>query len=301
MQEYVTDLGLPAGFMTYTTISFLNGFDEPTHGDAPDRMDFAYWPSTHDNIVMQVAIALNDSATIQATLGGTYDAALDSLSDHFKSANVPVYLRIGYEVQGKFPATGYPDVFRYIRARLENNGVTNVAYVWHVTPGYTQSGVNNHFDWYPGDESVDWIAISYFLDVVGRYAPNDSSQTGYLDPETDGRVQTNLATISNYARDHDIPLMIAEAAPQKIFEPALGQASWDGWYAPLFDYIEEYDVKALSYINQRWSDVGWPEHIWGDSRVQTNEVVETNWITATGEPRYLSASADLYPLIGFAK
>ncbi len=302
MQEYISTLAdVPAGFMTYTTISYLNGFGLPTLGPAPDRMDFDYWPQNHQNIVMQVALAMNDSATVNATANGTYDAALDTLSAHFKAAGVPVFLRVEYEVQGKFPAQGYPEAFRHVRKRLESNGVNNVAFVWHVTPGYTVNGKSNHFDWYPGDEYVDWIAISFFLDVVGRYAPNDASQSGVLDPDTFATVKSNLAMISGYARDHHIPLMIAESAPQKTFEPANGQAAWDGWYTPLFAYIEQYDVKALCYINERWADFAWPEPIWGDSRVQTNALVLDHWQAKVSAPRFLHSNADLYKELGFPR
>jgi glycosyl hydrolase family 26 len=302
MQEYISALtDVPAGFMTYTTISYLNGFGLPTLGTAPDRMDFDYWPQNHEGIVMQVALAMNDSATVNATANGAYDAALDTLSAHFKAAGVPVFLRVEYEVQGKFPAQGYPEAFRHVRQRLESNGVTNVAFVWHVTPGYTVNGKSNHFDWYPGDEYVDWIAISFFLDVVGRYAPNDASQSGVLDPDTFATVQSNLAMISGYARDHHIPLMIAESAPQKTFEPANGQAAWDGWYTPLFAYIEQYDVKALCYINERWADFAWPEAIWGDSRVQTNALVLDHWQAKVSAPRFLHSNADLYKMLGFPR
>lgn len=292
MQEYV-DMAdrVPAGFMTYTNLSFLTGFDEPL-----DRMEFGYWPRTQDDIVMQVGMWMtgNDATNEELLLGtleGRYDDNLDSLARHFAEADVPVFLRVGYEVNGRFPPTYYADAFRHVRDRIENvNGVTNVAYVWHVTPGFTRTGTSNHMEWYPGDDVVDWIGISWFVDVVGG---------GNTPPETLDIVLGNLDAISTYAKDHQKPLMVAEAAPMKEYEPTLGQASWDLWYAPLFEYIERYDVKALSYINQRWVDFGWEEDLWGDSRVQTDETVSRLWFETVYGDRYLHAGPELYQAIGY--
>ena len=43
---------------------------------------------------------------------------------------------------------------------LREKGVTNTAYVWQST-GF-MSSVEQLEDWYPGDEYVDWLGVSFF-------------------------------------------------------------------------------------------------------------------------------------------
>ncbi|HEY4104512.1 MAG TPA: hypothetical protein VGM44_11505, partial [Polyangiaceae bacterium] len=125
--------------------------------------------------------------------------------------------------------------------------------------------------------------------------------SGPLDPGVYQSIyQANLKMVSDYAVAHRIPLMVAESSPQKNFLPALGQAAWDGWYQKLFDYIAEYDVKALCYINENWPDYGWDSSIFGDSRVQTNPYVFSRWQAAVAPPRFIHAGSAFYSQIGFS-
>ncbi len=287
---------LPAGAMTYTTIHTLTGLEEllswthPETGETIDnRMDFHVWHTDYKNLTIQVGMWM--CGHLANTLNGTYDNQIATLANHLKQANCPVYLRLGYEVNGRFPSTHYPDAYRYVYKKLkEEHGVKNTAFVWHVTPGYTVSGRHDHFDWYPGDEYVDWIAVSYFVDVVGGGGISDEDYQNTL---------KNLDSISSYAMHNNIPLMIAEAAPMKQFEVPLGQESWDKWFTKLFEYIEKYDVKALSYINQKWSWYGWQDHQWGDSRVWNNEVVNKKWFEEVSSDRYIHSSDTLFKMLNF--
>lgn len=83
--------------------------------------------------------------------------------------------------------------------------------------------------------------------------------------------------------------------------PSMGQAAWTGWYSKLFSYVDTYDVKALCYIDELWSNYGWPDSIWGDSRVETNAYVEQEWLATTGSPRFVAErGAPLWAMLGFA-
>ncbi len=293
--EYVTDSGdTPAGFMTYSSLSVLEAF-QPGH-----FMNYHHYPSKYPGTAMQLALYLRDSSpssdtTLQAILAGDYDEELDSLAGELAKEHIPIFLRVEYEVNNNFPATHYPAVFRYVRHYLsEKRGLDNIAYVWHVTTNGTVSGEHNHFDWYPGDDVVDWIAVSFFEEAAGYLATGPIDEAIY-----EGIYQANLAMISDYAQDHAIPLMVAEASPQKHFLPAGGQAAWDGWYQKLFDYVAEYDVKALCYINENWPDYGWQQEYFGDSRVQKYEPVGSLWKSAVHSPRWVYGGDEFYSLVGF--
>ena len=56
-----------------------------------------------------------------------------------------------------------------------------------------------------------------------------------------------------------------------------------------------------SYINANWeAQPFWTGQGWGDTRVQVNQTVLTNWRNTTAGPRYLHSQADLYSEIGWS-
>ena len=94
--------------------------------------------------------------------------------------------------------------------------------------------------------------------------------------------------------EHKKSLMIGEAAPQTAHPPS-DAASWNGWYAGLFDFIQRHDVRVLSYINQDWNaqSVWAGQHVWGNSRMQGSPL-EPQWRAALNAPRFLESTPSLY-------
>ncbi len=85
-----------------------------------------------------------------------------------------------------------------------------------------------HLDWYPGDDYVDWFAISYF-----------------------DQQHTYMNQFVQLAKKHEKPLMIAEASPWYL-STSKSDAAWKKWFVPFFTFIRENNVKAVSYINCDW-------------------------------------------------
>ncbi len=204
----------------------------------------------------------------QQVASGEYDQQVDNLVEGLRRVALPVYLRIGYEFNGLswngyLPAS-YKQAFIRITNKLRAANL-EVATVWDAAI----SGVKNYFDYYPGDEYVDWFGMNIF-----RAAEfNDPSLPGFF----------------NEARRRRKPVMIGETTPRQVGAQG-GAASWSGWFAHFFDFLRNNDVvKQFNYINwdwEYWARV-WDPHWagWGDARLETGAA-------AYVRERYIAQLAD---------
>ena len=190
------------------------------------------------NSVLAVGLYLVDHTgkNLDHIADGAHHAAIDELNTFIQRADRAVFLRIGYEFDGAwnhYSPAKYIAAFRHIVDRLRENGVTNSVSVWQSAtyPGGTYQ--NRPFrDWYPGDEYVDWLGLSYF--VYDQYV-HDS--------------------FLGFAREHNKPVLIAESTPRGYDLDDLTYGSpfsnggglvdktpeeiWEEWYAPFFAYIHD--------------------------------------------------------------
>jgi endo-1,4-beta-D-glucanase Y len=234
----------------------------------------------------------------------------------------PIYLRIGYEFDGNwnnYDKTGYIAAYKRIVDILRGASGTeaaNVAFVWQASTSPVDDIVDgnseNINDWYPGDNYVDWMGMSWFL-TPGSAPSNRTTAT-----------QISLANeVLNLARTKKKPVMICESTPQgyKIGTTPLTKANvgvWDGtaaqnsvtktptevwneWFKPYFDYIHANSdaIRAVSYINANWdSQYLWKDYVnsgyWGDSRVQANATIKSNWFSEINTPFWLHGSSALF-------
>lgn len=242
-------------------------------------------------------------------IAGQRDAEIRQLARLFEHVGGTVYLRIGYEFDGRWNAgvehpETYKAAYRHIIDVLRAEGVGNVTYVWHAAASPIDDILDQaHEDirrWYPGDDYVDWMALSWFL--LPEEGPRVNA--GYR-PAT----QRELADeVVRFARERGKPVMVAEAAPQgydlaalssrhisRIWDGPTGKGRkkhaaddiWRAWYAPLFAYLEENGdvIRALAYINCHWDsqdmwDAPYEGGYWGDSRLQVNAEIAERWSAA---------------------
>ena len=184
---------------------------------------------------------------------------------------------------------------------MRAEGVENVVTVWQSSAAPIDDAIEQRHEdiavWYPGDDYVDWVGLSWFID-------GDEEQTvdiGYDVPTARVLADEVLAL----AREHGKPVMIAEASPQGYDitarttahhsplwdgEPNTAtrqlteQELWDAWFAPFFAYVQANDdvIDAIAYINCNWdAQPMWgPPYeggYWGDTRVNQSEVITANW------------------------
>ena len=270
---------------------------------------------------------------------GQRDNEIGKLADFFQMIpDTAVYLRIGYEFDGTWN-NGYFQTDVYIRAYqrivdiLRSRGINNVAFVWQSAsspvddyieqvlnpPQFQRVGFEDPFEWYPGDDYVDWVGLSWFL------LPNE------LPTLPGGNVETQLVKANkmlDIARARNKPVMIAETTPQgydigNLQNCNIGD-SWDGqggqncvgkspnqiwneWFVPFFNYIYDNDdvIKAVSYINANWNvqalwAAPYASGFWGDTRVEANPTILQNWNSELENTNFwLHGSPSINSDIGF--
>lgn len=241
----------PEMFMAYTGLKGLK----------PERLNCfqPYWQEANGSApLMQLGLSMTSDGQPEKCYAadvadGAHDAEAHLLGQFFERQKRPLLVRIGYECTG--PWNGYqPDsykaAFRRVTEILRGYPI-QLATVWCVEGGWTAPAEA----YYPGDEFVDWCSVDLF-------SPDHFTATGDF-------MQTCLGRRK--------PVLVGECTPRRV-GVLDGQASWDRWYAPFFEWIDRNPhVKGFSYINWEWSR--FPQwHDWGDGRIQMNEFVRENWI-----------------------
>ena len=266
--------------------------------------------------------------------------AIDRMIRWFDEQDRPVFLRIGYEFDGPWNCYNqdlYIEAFRYIKGRIDELGADKVATVWQAATYPNDGDARYHFDasggpnvtdraqaiqdhysdWYPGNDYVDWVGISFFYGA--RYDEYPWSCTWESRPGTVVNVspRTLQDALADFARRHGKPLMIAESAPQGISVSEMtwsciharrdhlaghgfenGGEIWDAYYDDYFGWIEANRdvVRAFAYINTNWQAQSmWtcapesdacPSGYWGDHRVQANTDLLERFKSKVGEALY---------------
>ena len=253
------------------------------------------------NVAIGLSITENEHpGGLQNLVDGNHDAEIRQLARYADLVDGRVFLRIGYEFDGAWN-DGYSNVELYIAAYrrivdvLRAEGADNIEFVLQASAAGVDEIIDGgHEDisqWYPGDDYVDWLALSWFMNPDERSVVEQTEFT----PLTPGELSDELLEL---AREKGKPVIIAEASPQSFDlnenftahhsplwdgESASNQVGvtdeeiWDYWFAPLFAYMDENSdvIHALAYINVDWdSQPMWgspyANGFWGDTRLETN-------------------------------
>lgn len=282
---YVDHIDLiPAGLTSYTGLHDLGGLvDLDNWGSGDVSAQLLMDEPKFENSTLAIGLSLT-STSFNLVGRGSYDLVIDQLAEWIKAQERPVYLRIGYEFDGPwngYDPEGYVATFHYIMDRFQTLEVTNVATVWQSATwaGGTYLGYD-WMDWYPGDDYVDWFGMSYFQ----YHAPTFDA---FLD----------------LARDHQKPVMIAEATPRgHDSADGDGEAIWESWFEQFFAFIHANEdvIRALAYINVDWDPQPmWRGQGWGDSRVQANPIILERWLAEMEDGFWLHASPTLFETLTY--
>lgn len=290
----------PAGFAYYTSLS-----NNAVQNDMPRYKSFL---DKYANTVLQLAIWTGERQWgdpgyyLDDILLGRYDQNINALASACKNFGKPIFVRFGYEFDGwhnAYPPDKYISAYRYFVDKMRKLSVDNVAYVWHswgVGAYYGHDDFPRYYPtlpaatkvtqelWYPGDEYVDWVALSVF-------------GIGWGDLSTNQVVQW----LVSFAENHNKPVMLAEAAAIKTSESR--DANWvipnTNWFEHVFALCSRDAVKALTYINVDWEERS-SSSTWGDTQIQNaqNSVI-VYWLKNIST--FLHANTDLYEKIGYTQ
>lgn len=263
-----------------------------------------------DGLAIGLSITENEHpGGLQRIVDGEHDAEIHQLVKFFAMIDGPVYLRIGYEFDGTWNQ-GYEDAPRFIAAWrrivdvLRATEAGNVVTVWQAGAAVADEVLDQRHEnieqWYPGDDYVDWMGFSWFMNPHETIAVSSG-----FDPGTPLELASELL---EFARERGKPVMIAEASPQALDldEQIMAHHSpiWDGesgtervdmsneeiwnhWFAPLFELLHDNRdvIHILAYINVDWDSQGmwgppYASGFWGDSRLEVNADIAARFTAA---------------------
>jgi hypothetical protein len=269
-----------------------------------------------DYLAIGLSITENEHpGGLDELVAGERDAEIRQLAMFADIVDATILLRVGYEFDGAWNQ-GYEDAPRYIAAfqeivdGLRDAGANNIEFVWQGAASTTDMVIDggrhdNIRDWYPGDDYVDWLAISWFM--------HPDEQPG-IDFDFDVLTPAELSDeVLELAREVGKPVLIAEASPQgydlrdrtmahhsPVWDGASGSEVrpvtdaqvWDDWFQPLFDYMNDNRdvIRGFAYINIRWDDqdmwdAPYESGYWGDTRVEVNDEIAGRFTRAVTEWR----------------
>ncbi len=314
---------IPAGTVTYaypmdSAAGLLPTRSSWGSGDLCMEENVKTYPNSL--IALGVSIVEKDEnhESLNKLVEGAYDKELEILANNIKFANRPVYVRIGYEFDGMwnhYDPEEYKAAFKYIYNKVKPIAGANFVTVWQACTSpvnvILDSVVNKIYNktiypWYPGDEYVDWMGYSWFL--------NDEMQHKLTDE------------VCNFARKKGKPVMLSESSAQSyqfddltkrniggLYDGYPGDDTtkvtsaeiWEKWFVPYFNYIEKNAdvIKAVHYINCDWDSQfvwgrenvaahaprGYAEGYWGDTRLEINEELGKKWLEKVSEEGWLMA------------
>jgi hypothetical protein len=281
---------LPAGWSTYWGIPDSTGITEVTSTEHSSQFGYQNHAWLHEKIndhaIIHTAMWMVGKWNVSSdTYNGKFDDVIRVFGTWAKSTNRPIYLRIGYEFDGphnELEPEAYVKAYRHVVNTLREMEVNNIAYVWHSVAAPTWQGYSIE-QWYPGDDYVDWFAVSLF---------------GHL---YQNMVNSYVLDMLDMAKTHQKPVMIAEAAPIHGFS-ASGTTDWDAWFANYFGFINKYNIKAFAYINCDWP--AYPGFAalglgWKNSTLQSNPDILQKWNQEITKDQYLKAEGDLFQKLGY--
>jgi uncharacterized protein (TIGR03437 family) len=204
---------------------------------------------------------------------GAYDQQIANLVEGLRRLALPAYLRIGYEFNGLtwngYQPVPYQQAFIRIANALRAANL-EVATVWDME---IPDGVSTYFDYYPGDQYVDWFGINIF------------QAKAFQDP--------TLSGVFAQARARKKPVMMGEETGFSVGAQN-GATSWNGWYAQFFGFLQANpEVKQFNYIDWNWAN--YPQwSTWGDARLEldTATYVRNLYLAQLTDPVFLHAGSE---------
>ncbi len=286
IDEYVEAMPhVPAGFMVRTHLGAWNDRVMGVERLELDGIQDFNVATKNPNTFLQVGLVFGDCQ--RDVIAGKYDHKIRSLANWFKKAQIPIYLRVGVEfnhpgsdLQCGHEPDGYKEAFAHVRRIIDDNGATNVRYVWHAFTYPRLAEMKKVRRWYPGDESVDWFGVSIYSDMPGK-------------PKDLPGILKSAKWFADEAKRRGKPFMIAEAGIRG------GNARWQKFSHDLFDFIKANNVAMLCLISEDFEKrPNYRGKGLGDMRVHVPPV-KKKWSEQVREQGLLFSDEALFKKIGF--
>ncbi|MBN2093482.1 hypothetical protein JW964_27910 [candidate division KSB1 bacterium] len=204
---------------------------------------------------------------------GEYTAEIVKLGETLKSYGKPLFLGVGFEVNNllfELSTDSYAPAYRNFVDLLKKKGVQNVSFIWHIigmTPRWVDPVPFQRY--YPGDEYVNWLGLS-----IQNIQPHHFPEDGYY-------ANSNDEEIINFAKQHNLPIIICESSTRSVDKNLnlSGDALWNDWYVPFFDFIKKNNIRAMTHIFYSYEDslilYRWSEKVRGKDFLNASERTQT--------------------------
>lgn len=215
---------------------------------------------------------------LKAILNGNYDGYIRDWARKIKQLGGPVMLRPMHEMNGDwYPWSGttngnspseYVAAWKRIHDIFRQEGATNVTWVWSInSQSVPDTPENRYAAYYPGDEYVDWTAISGFN--VGTSVPN--------------------SRWNSFSSRYDRPLVYLETLPKPICIVEFGSVELGGdkaaWLTDAYSRVAlRPSVKAIVYYQAIERTPSWSQ----DFRIDTSPKSLAAFRKAVSSEHYLS-------------
>ena len=256
--------------------------------------------STYDGIMREVAaghviqVALNFPKEAQTSIevaAGTHDDNIRETLNHLAKFDVPVFLRVGAEMNlwENNPANF---IAAYTRiAKLARSLAPNTALVW--APNYVGSWGSNLNDYYPGDEYVDWIGFALYMNSKNVGTHTDySDDSAFFGRGAFAHTILSAKEVATFAQARKKPAIITEGGTgiknlqtgEDFTDKAVVQT------ANMFSILNMVypQIKAIMYFDTKIDNSGYDYRLSQFSRVRSahSAAVEGNLslIPAVGTP-----------------
>lgn len=269
-----------AGVASITSLEKLEGLTEEAETDAG---------KLHANFLMQRHPFSALVLSVKLGGAGAADAQMDTLLTALGGYERPVFVRLGAgfddPVNGLDPIT-FKKTWKKFADRITAKNLKNIALVWQSASACDGKPAG---DFYPGDELVDWVGLSFTNQIKCNYKPVDDM----------------LA----FARAHKKPAMV-EAYPvgyslgKSTFggQPRNNAQIWNEWFGAMLDtaYRNNDVIRAVVYESVNWDK--WPAYAAqnrGDSSLQANPELVRHWVAEMTRPQWILPSPDFYKNLGY--
>jgi beta-mannanase len=202
-----------------------------------------------------------DRFSLSSVVAGKWDAYIDSWAAQAKAFGRPLFVAWGLEMNGTwFPWSGYfygggdelpgnrfagPELFKNAYRRVVDRaravGADNIIWVFHINNySYPVDDWNDFKQYYPGDNYVDWLAMSTY----GKQFRHDPWISAF---DAMAYAYDDLCSINP-----EKPVMLAEWGIGEF--PASGDKA--AWIAEAFETMKKRfpRLKAAVYWNERWQN-----------------------------------------------
>lgn len=224
-----------------------------------------------------------------------HDAQVESLGKVLAASGVPVFVRIGVEINGDWNGLHpyvFPQAFRKMVRQFRDLGCRNVASVFCVEPrGDSEIFAVDEQDrpkWFPGDDVIDW----YGIDIYPATCFSGSTTNARIARGKDIRRATDR--FLERARKAGKPVFIGETScfphviPSDADDPegVAARKVWQEWFQPFIAWLDEHpEIKAVAFCPVDWSQTG-AFSTWGDARIQRNSKLTALWRAELEDPRW---------------